>query len=493
MPMSFDTSFDRWLRAHDNRPMWVARKSRFSRPKVLECERATSEGPEREQNFGAYRATCHGIRPLRDWKSMTARAELWPLVSLNHWTADAKDALNEVGEPSFEVAVPKPLITIRIWRLAMRHVLKITLLLTSSLWISPLIAGSTRAIGNVSLKRETFNPKAGEVVDLALTFREAGHASVQVVDRDGFVVRTIASAKPVQGDCSFRWDGRDETGRVVADEAYAFRIEWAGAKSRELWFPADQRSTPVSIPPRYFDRRSGTLAYTLPRASRVHIQAGSAVFDTQGKAIDGPVMKTVVNREPRSGGMVAEHWNGFDDRGGVFIADLEGFAIVIAAAPLADGTVIAYGNHERAFVAEAAKRRGASAFSHRHSASEHHGGLTTLDDVSPSLRVEPVNARWSAAERKWIVHGDAIRLSLSLSGPTAIAFSRQPARIYRFINGRQVGETVPVGKIVEVPLRHDHSIQRVSINWRSEWGPLATDTILARRAEEGTTASRGTR
>lgn len=374
----------------------------------------------------------------------------------------------------------------------MRHSLKITFLLTSCLLASPLIAGGTRAIGSVSLKRETFNPKAGEAVDLAVTFRKAGRASIQVVDRDGFLVRTIAAAKPVHGDCSFRWDGRDEKGRVVADEAYAFRIEWADAKGRELWFPADQPSTPVSIPPRYFDRRSGTLAYTLPRASRVHIQAGTAVFDAQGKVIDGPVMKTIVNREPRSGGMVAEHWNGFDDRGGVFIADLEGFAIVIAAAPLADGTVIAYGNHERTFVADAAKRRGTSVFSHRHSASEHHGGLATLDDVSPSLRVEPMNGTWSATERMWIVRGDTVRLRLSLSGPTATAFARQPSRIYRFINGRQVGETVSVGEIVEVPLRHDQSIQRVSINWRSEWGPLATDTIRARRAEEGTTASRGT-
>jgi hypothetical protein len=375
----------------------------------------------------------------------------------------------------------------------MRHSVKITLLLlTSCLLVSPLV-GDTGAIGTVSLKRETFNPKAGETVDLAVTFRKPGRASVIIVDRDGFVVRTIAAGRSVRGSCSFAWDGRDDAGRVVADEAYSFRIELLDARSRELWFPADHPSTPVSIPPRYFDRRSGTLAYTLPRASRVHIQAGSAVFDAQGKAIDGPVMKTIVNREPRSGGMIAEHWNGFDDRGGVFIADLEGFAIAIAAAPLAEGTVIAFGNHERTFVAEAAKRHGVSVFSYRHATSQHHGGLTTLDDVSPSLQIEPMNATWSAAERTWIVQGDAVRLRLSLTGPTAAAFARQPSRIHRFINGRRVGETVPVAKIVEVPLQHDQSVQRVSINWRSEWGPLATDTIRARRAEGVTAASRGTR
>jgi hypothetical protein len=375
----------------------------------------------------------------------------------------------------------------------MRHFVTILLLSTAGLLSAPLLAANARAIGAVSLKRETFNPTSGETADLAVTFRKAGRARVRVVDRDGYVVRTIASAQPVQGSCSFRWDGRDDLGRTVADEAYAFRIEWANAKSRALWFPADRPSTPVSIPPRYFDRRSGTLSYTLPRACRVHIQAGSAIFDGQGGVIDGPVMKTIVNREPRSGGMVAEHWNGFDDHGAVYIADLEGFAVAIAAAPLAEGTVIAYGNHQRTFVAEAANRHGASVFSPRHAASEHHGGLTTLDDVSPSLRIDPVNATWSAAERAWIVRGDVLRLHLALSGPTAAAFARQPSRIHRFINGRRAGDTVPASEIVEVPLRQDQSVQRVSINWRSEWGPLATDTILARRGEEAKAASGGGR
>lgn len=375
----------------------------------------------------------------------------------------------------------------------MRHSAKILLLFTSCLFSVPLVAASASAIGPVSLKRESFNPTVGETVDLAVTFRKAGRATVRVVDRDGFVVRTVAAAQPVQRSYSFRWDGRDDLGRTVADEAYAFRVEWMDAKRRALWFPADRPSTPISIPPRYFDRRSGTLAYTLPGACRVHIQAGSAVFDAHGQAIDGPVMKTIVNREPRSGGMIAEHWSGFDDRGAVYIADLDGFAVAIAAAPLAEGTVIAYGNHARNFVAEVADRRGASLFSRQRGASEHHGGLTTLDDVSPSLRIEPVNATWSAAQSTWIVHGDVVRLRLSLGGPTAAAFARQPSRIHRFIDGRQAGETVPVSEIVEVPLRRDQSVQRVSINWRSEWGPLATDTIRAQRAEEAPAASRGSR
>ena len=100
----------------------------------------------------------------------------------------------------------------------MRNVFKSILLLTTCLFSSPPIAASASAIGTVSLTRETFNPAASETVDLTVTFRKAGRASVRVVDRDGFVVRTIAAARPVQRNDTFRWDGHDSGGRGRADQ-----------------------------------------------------------------------------------------------------------------------------------------------------------------------------------------------------------------------------------------------------------------------------------
>ena len=41
MRMEFDTPFDRWLRAHSIRPLWVARKSRLSRPTVFRLRKGS--------------------------------------------------------------------------------------------------------------------------------------------------------------------------------------------------------------------------------------------------------------------------------------------------------------------------------------------------------------------------------------------------------------------------------------------------------------------
>src|SRR4051794_8546016 len=189
------------------------------------------------------------------------------------------------------------------------------------------------AIGRVSVDRASFNPTAGETIVLTIAFLRPGRASVSVVDRDGFLVRQLTTEQAVSGNASFKWDGRGVHGVAVADEAYSFRIEWRDHATQEIWFPADRPSELTAITVRYFDRRSGTLAYTLPRASRVHIQAGTAIFRSKHGAAEGPVMKTIVNREPRVAGAIAEHWSGFDESGAVYVPDLENFAVAIAAAP----------------------------------------------------------------------------------------------------------------------------------------------------------------
>jgi len=338
------------------------------------------------------------------------------------------------------------------------------------------------AIGHVSVDRASFNPTAGEAVVLTIAFLRPGRASVAVVDRDGFLVRRLATEQPVSGSASFKWDGRDVHSVPVADEAYSFRIEWRGHGAQEIWFPADRPSELTAIDVRYFDRRSGTLAYTLPRASRVHIQAGTAIIHSKQGTADGPVLKTIVNREPRVAGAIAEHWNGFDESGAVFVADLENFAVAIAAAPLPEDAVITYGNRHVRFVDEALTRTGTSLFRHNRGAGRHHGGLTTLNDVSPELTIEPIDATWSAADKIWIVHGRVLRARLSFKGPTATTFLRQPARVFRFIDGQQIGQAVRGSDVVEVPLRPEGTTQRISINWQSDWGPLAANTVLVRCA-----------
>jgi hypothetical protein len=356
-------------------------------------------------------------------------------------------------------------------------------------------AGPANVIRSAKVDRPSLNVAAREVVTFTVDFAKPGVASVGVVDRDGYLVRTLAKARPVTaGPVSLRWDGRDDSGEFVADEAYSFKVDWRGTGGTDSYFPAGAQVSMTAIDARSYDRRTATLSYTLPQPSRVHVQAGTAVLDATTKQLVGPVMKTIVNREPRVAGTIAEHWTGYDESGAIFIPDLENFVVAIAASPLPENSVSTFGNRKRAFVETLATRRGPSLLTRREHA-EHHVGLTTADDTSPQLVIEPLNAIWSAADHTWTLGGNGpLRLRLSVQGPTAAAFRAQPATIFRFVDGHQIATALSATNdgVIEVPLDARGGVRRVSVNWRSEWGPLAANTIQVRVAA-GETVAGGTR
>jgi flagellar hook assembly protein FlgD len=74
------------------------------------------------------------------------------------------------------------------------------------------------------------NVATGERATITIDFAQAGRASVVIIDRDGYLVRTLANAQPAHGAVAFHWDGRDDRGQLVADEAYSLKVDWRGSK-----------------------------------------------------------------------------------------------------------------------------------------------------------------------------------------------------------------------------------------------------------------------
>ncbi|HEX6100843.1 MAG TPA: FlgD immunoglobulin-like domain containing protein [Thermoanaerobaculia bacterium] len=345
--------------------------------------------------------------------------------------------------------------------------------------------GGSRAIVEVSTAQTSMNPTIGESVPLTVRLARDGAVTVRVVDRDGYPVRTLAGAAAAKaGENRWTWDGRDAAGRIVPDEAYSFRVDWSSGAERETWFPADTPAHPVSVDAEYYASRSGAIVYTLPVPSRVHLQAGTARKNPKTGEMEGPVLKTVVNREPRDRGRIAEPWSGLDESGQVRIADMRDFVLAIAATPLPANSVVTFGNRERAFAEAALTRTGTSLLTPRPKGS-HHAGLTVLEDLSPAMSIEALNGSWSAEERAWTVQGRTLRLRVSLSGPSASTFAAQKGELHRFVDGRLVSTTrrpSSFPSIVEVPLPPAEGVRNVSLNWESEFGAVAANTIRVRGA-----------
>lgn len=345
--------------------------------------------------------------------------------------------------------------------------------------LATALNASDRVIRDVSISRPAFNAAAGESVVLSAAFADSGRATAAVLDRDGVRVRTLAQKDVMAGKrADWTWDGRDEAGLVVPDEAYSFRIDWSDGRKSSTYLPANIAAPMLTLTPKYYDRRGGTLAYDLPGACRVHIQAGTTPR-VSTDSLEGAVMKTVANREPRAAGAVAEHWDGYDESGTIFVPDLPNFVVAIAATPLPENSVITFGNRERRFLDVVALRKGQPEITAKPSGHEHHAGLQALDDMSPELRLEAVGAQWSASDRAWIA-GDSVQLRYSPAGPAASRFVRQPGTIETYVNGERVSRTKSGSEAatstVAGKLLHP-GFNVITVNWESAWGAVAASSL----------------
>lgn len=366
-------------------------------------------------------------------------------------------------------------------------------LLVSLVIVSPAFGHSTAALP-VAVSKTSFNPSLGETVSIQLTLLTNAHVAISVLDRDGYVTRQLTNEPRQSGAHLFTWDGRDAEGCIVADEAYSFKVDVTSPTGHWSYFPAAKGAKTYAVQAKHYSRRNAALMYDLPSSSRVHAQAGSARIDAKSSTYDGPVLKTLVNREPRPAGAIVESWNGLDESGDIYVPDLRNFVTAILATELPENSVITYGNKSRTFADVATKRSGTSLLPAPGPATtashDHHRGLTALEDVSPVLLIEPLNARWDAAMKAWQVSGAHIRVSVTLAGPSAHYVARQPGKIVTFVDyserARRALNTRAAKDIaIELPRDGAHVI---SINWQSDYGPVAANSIrVVRQANKNAT------
>lgn len=358
----------------------------------------------------------------------------------------------------------------------LRHLL----FLSWMLFVSAAAFAGTN-IREVSVSPPFFNPAVGQTAEIAIRAGVRGTARVTILDRDRFPVRTLPPAEVSPGGLHVvRWDGRDDRGVIVPDEAWNIRVELAG----EVYDPSRDFVAAEEDPqPRMYSPVEGVLSYRLARPARVHIEAGQATPDPQTGVPAGPILKTIVNREPRVAGAVVELWNGFDESGTIRVSALPNFAVSVLATSLPDGTLITRGNRSLDFLAYARQQRPSSAVAPRVLAAgaqhHHHAGLNAFEDRSPALRVEH---SWTS--------GGALRVAVEVEGPSAGHFLRQPGTMNVYVDERRIIRTkVPTGRAASKPLvvtipaeELRGSAPRIAVNWGSDFGPAATASFVASRA-----------
>ena len=117
-----------------------------------------------------------------------------------------------------------------------------------------------------------------------------------------------------------------------------------------------------------------------------------------------------------------------------------------------------------------------------------------LNDTSPPLRVDVLNGRWSESEKAWVVVDDVLHLRASPTGPAAATFRGQPGTISVFVNGSSVSRVSKDSVTIDVLLAGRRAADDlVTVNWSSDFGPLAANTIRVRRSDPKSSAQKGER
>lgn len=207
------------------------------------------------------------------------------------------------------------------------------------LWPAALVlAGAADpGVGFGDYQRTEFSPARGETFDIPVSLQQEAEVEVRILTSDGDPVRRLASAgvwKP--GVHRLTWDGRDDAGQVVPDEAYLPVIRATLSDATAVTVdPRDHSGGEVVEDLKVRITASKDIGYTLPAPSRVMIRAGIS---------NGPMLRSLAEWAPRGAGKNIQRWDGRDQSGLIDLRREDGLSVLVTAFRLPARAILAVGN-----------------------------------------------------------------------------------------------------------------------------------------------------
>jgi len=194
-------------------------------------------------------------------------------------------------------------------------------------------------ISNVSISRQSFSPAKGEAVTISCHISRPSRTLIQIFDPDMRLIRELVpedTGNP--GLCEVTWDGKDQDGNIVPDEAYFFTIETNDYKGDLTHYDPITFSGGENFDcPVEFDSSKQMITYELTQDSRILVRTGIT---------HGPLLKTIVHWKPRLAGINEDFWDGKDASCVINAADQKGFTMMSDAVTLPENSILTTGNKE---------------------------------------------------------------------------------------------------------------------------------------------------
>lgn len=195
-------------------------------------------------------------------------------------------------------------------------------------------------ISGVTVSTNSFSPKNEQAVEISYTLSGPAKVSLKIFDFDDCLVRTLCLEKPVEARKQDEsWDGKDEKGGIVPDEAYYFTIEAEDPDGdKYLYDPTTSWKMEVcELKASRYRYSEEEYTYEVPEMARVLIRLGIH---------KGPMLKTLVDWEPRLAGENIEYWNGMDESNLFEVWNNNKFTSRISYKGFPENTIISWGNFD---------------------------------------------------------------------------------------------------------------------------------------------------
>ncbi len=189
-------------------------------------------------------------------------------------------------------------------------------------------------------KKAHFAPARNETFLIPIEIKTPGDVKellVEIRTVDDDLIKTLNLSGIKEGKTSYEltWDGRDLQKQLVPDEAYIPVLIVTDTDNKIVRMDPRNHSGGEEVYDFEKSIRTGIIEYTLPASSRMLIRSG---------IVNGPMLRTIIDWQPRTAGFHAERWSGRDLDNVIDIEQNPQVGYLIIGYALSDQSIITYGN-----------------------------------------------------------------------------------------------------------------------------------------------------
>ncbi len=294
-------------------------------------------------------------------------------------------------------------------------------------------------ITSVNTTKESFSPVRNQVVNINYELDTNADISLNVYDPEYYLVRTLVKeSKRNRGKHQETWDGLDDRGQAVPDEAYFFTIEAEDKKGNIAIYDPTTFSggDEFDITSAKIEPRANTIIYKLQNPSRILIRIGIS---------GGPLLNNLVNWRPRISGEITEYWNGKDEDNLFDLFKDPNCKTVITGFKLCENSIITIGNSNYDFYNYLEDNGNRSKKVSRPAKIRKDVNISR-NYLRPRILDKPIDTKITFPELEdytadvIVLNTDKLLVRIDMEEKDKVVFQEQPFEISFFLDGKYYAE-----------------------------------------------------